>query len=256
MNPLDIVREKLEACLIYSAYAPQDVRQLAGIRLQSQVWIDVPAWYFWLHGVPGAFMLEAFAAHTWEHEDNTFDSGRFVVRFFPPADSPLMAHFSEKEQCLRNSPIFDATGTPVFEQLRAIRTGCFECAVLECHFSRREGDVMMLLRTRSDRTDAGELDPYDKALYLSLARMSALYYRSVPKHSLFFNPDGPDTAMHAMVFSRSLPEYGQPALRHYLALDAGTAFIRQPDRENAWHRLATIQPEAMLSPGCGCCGSH
>lgn len=258
MNSLDVVRERLEACFILNSYAPDGIKKLAGIRMLSQIWIEVPAWYIWLHQVPGAFMVEASDSYTWENVGVTLDSARFVVRYFPPADSELMANFSDQENHLRNSSLFDETGTPVYEQLGVVRQGYFKCAVIEFHFSRSDGTVLMLLET--DSTLGNELCRTTLAanctsLYESLVGMYSLYYQYPPGNSYLFGINGLST-LQALSFSKGDSSAGDMNLRHYLGGDGLDTFCFHPAKERDWQNLALITPESLDSPGCGCCCGH
>ena len=252
MNPLDIAREKLEACFIFNSYASENIRQLTGIRMLSQVWIDMPAWYFWLHEVPGAFMMEAFNSDTWEHDDTTFDSARFIVRYFPATDSELMVTLTAEEKCMRNSSMFDQTGTPVYEQLHVARQGFFECAVMEYHFSRGEETVLMLLETKAPLRGTA-LKAHCTDLYESLAGMYALYYQETPGASYLIGAESSPTTLHALYFSKGGSPPGELKLEHYLGIDSLAQFRHHPDKKSSWRHLALIKPESMGSSGCGCC---
>ena len=256
MNPIDAVREKLEACFIFNSYAPDNIRQLAGIRMLSQIWIDVPAWYFWLHDVPGAFMMEAFHTDTWEHDGATFDSARFVVRYFPSTDSGLLTNFSDEENRLRHSSLFDETGTPVYEQLHVVRQGYFECAVMEYHFSRSADILLMLLGIKPPlchETRSIALEAHCTALYESLAGMYSLFCQEPPESSYIPGKENGETNLRALCFSKSNSPLGEMMLRHYLGEESLAPFRHHPDKESDWRRLALIKPESMNSPGCGCC---
>ena len=256
MNPIDAVREKIEACFIFNSYAPDNIRQLVGIRMLSQIWIDVPAWYFWLHDVPGAFMMEAFASHTWEQDNTTIDAARFVVRYFPMTDSVLMTNFTDDENRLRNSSLFDETGTPVYEQLHVVRQGYFECAVIEFHFPRGEETLLMLLGTRTPPSHEPRnitLDAHCTALYESLAGMYSLFYQETPGNFCLPGKETESTTLRALCFTKGDAPHGEMKLRHYLGVDGLAPFRHHPDRESIWQRLALMKPESMNSPGCGCC---
>ena len=254
MNPIDAVREKLEACFIFNSYASPEDRKQTGVSMLSQVWIEVPAWYFWLHDVPGVFMLEAVHADLLEHEGVSYDSSRFTLRWFPPLDLGLLSLFSVEERCLRSSVLFDSTGTPRHEQLSVIRGGYFKCALLECHFSRCDDTVVMLLSTTRSSPPPGETrrEEYCTALFQSLAGMYSLYAKSAPESCNSFRKAGGEAALQALVFSKGDPEAARNFMRAYLGghrLDSG----HRPAVEGNCRRLAPVKPETMGSSGCGCC---
>lgn len=255
MNPIDAVREKLEACFIFNSYASPEIRKQAGVSMLSQVWIEVPAWYFWLHDVPGAFMLEALHADLLEHEGDSYDSARFTLRWFPPLDSGLLSLFSVEERCLRSSVLFDNTGTPLYEQLSLIRGGYFECAHLEFHFSRRNDTVVMLLGPSRGSPQPGEtrLEEYCTALFQTLAGMYSLYAKMAPESSGRFREGAGKAALQALVFSKGDPEKAGSFMRTYLGGECLEPFRHRPAVEGNWRRLALLGPEAMGSSGCGCC---
>ncbi|MBI2354663.1 MAG: hypothetical protein HYV06_06500 [Deltaproteobacteria bacterium] len=258
MNPFDAVREKLEACFIFNSYASPEIRKMAGVCMLSQVWIEVPAWYLWLHDVPGAFMLEALHADLLVHEGVSYDSARFTLRWFPPLDSGLLSLFSVEERCLRSSVLFDSTGTPLYEQLTLIRGGYFECAHLELHFSRGDDTVIMLLSTSRGSTlpDETLMEEYCTALFQTLAGMYSLYAKRVPESCGRFRGGAGNAALQALVFFGGGQEKAGGFMRAYLGAECLEPFRHRPAVEGNWRRLALLGPEAMDSSGCGCCCGH
>ena len=83
-------------------------RQAMGLNGVSEKLYEPLGWFLWLDNAPGPYALELLDAQT---------RGRslFLVRCYPAPDSPLFSLLSEKERCLRCSPRFDDTGTPVQE---------------------------------------------------------------------------------------------------------------------------------------------
>jgi hypothetical protein len=258
MNPLDVIREKLDACFIFNSYAPPEVKKLTGVSMLSQIWIDVPAWYFWLHDVPGAFMLEAVKGDAMESDGITFDSAVFKVRYFPPTGSDNLDTFTERERHLRNTDLFDSTGTPVYDLLNVVREGYFEYATLEFHFSRSDDNVIMVLSVprAGNRVGKTSRESICTALYESLAGMYSLYYQSAPESSYLFQEETDGTVLLALVFSKEYPKKAKRFMQNYMVVDQLDPFIRQSARENNWHELAHIKPESMPATGCGCCCGH
>lgn len=259
MNPLDMVRERLEACFIFNSYTPDSIRLLTGIRMLSQIWIEIPAWYFWLYDVSGTFMMEASSSHTWERGGTTFDSVRFVVRYFPAIGSEAMADLTIEETRLRNSAAFDETGTPVYEQLHVVRQGHFGCGELEFHFSRGGDTILMLLDSNPpicNKPPGKVIQAHCTSLYETLAGMYSLYCQETPGGSYLFGKDILSTTLQALCFSKGGTPAGQETLMHYLSVASLTPFRHHPRKESDWQRLALIKPESISSPLCGCCCSH
>jgi hypothetical protein len=255
MNPLDGIREKLEACFIFNSYAPPEIKQLTGIRMLSQIWIDVPAWYFWLHDVPGAFMLEADTGGAIESDGIIFDSVVFKVRYFPPPGSDPMATLTDREKQLRKSDLFDTTGTPVYELLDVVRQGCFECASLEFHFSCSDDTMIMLLGAPRTSHEVGNTSRENlcTALYESLAGMYSLYFQSAPKASCSFQEDAGEAVLRALVFAKRDLQMAERSLQNLVRTDQLVSSDRLSTRINNWHTLASVKPESMQATGCGCC---
>ena len=85
-----------------------------GFKGISQVWKEVPAWYFWLEETPGAFLLHL-------HDEEAVTNSQYVsltVHYYPAPDKIAGLALSTEENTLRNNTtVFDQpTGTPRYEE--------------------------------------------------------------------------------------------------------------------------------------------
>ena len=91
----------------------EDVCEQAGFKGISQIWIEDPAWYFWLDHVKGAFLLRLHAEEP--IADNQYVS--LSLHYFPTVEEDAYRDLSAGEKCLlSDETIFDReTNTPHFE---------------------------------------------------------------------------------------------------------------------------------------------
>jgi hypothetical protein len=252
MNPLDALREKLEAGFISVSYADPSIKDELGIGQMSQIWIDVPAWYFWLKDLPGAFMLEALEGRMLQpFKDEA--SGAFsvlsAVRYFPHPDEKSFGTFSPEEQSLRTSALFDATGTPRFEEIEKIRNRFFHVANLECIFDRGNAwtafllDAPLLLNDGERTIPAWEISA---VLFDTMIRMFTYYLRRPPlAHADALIEKGCEKLSLAL-FSDTNRTGLMESLAAYTGVKIGGEI------KNEWKQIAFIEPRSHLTSLCGC----
>jgi hypothetical protein len=257
MNPLDALREKLEAGFICASYADPSIKDELGIRQMSQIWIDVPAWYFWLKDLPGAFMLEALEGRTlqpFKDEASGALSVLSAVRYFPHPDEKNFGAFSPGEQSLRTSALFDATGTPRFEEIGTARNSFFHIANLECIFDRGNAWTAFLLDAplllNSALTGGAERSvpawEISAALFDTMIRMFTYYLRRPPlAHADALIGKGSEKLALAL-FS----DTNRPGLMESLAAYTGVKIGGEV--KNEWKQIARIEPRSHLTSLCGC----
>jgi len=108
--------------ILYNIFNDEDARNYYGF---SQISCftnseGYPGWNLWFQGVSGAYQLELIQAQNIFEGERLLSllgrgvvaEGRFVVRYFPNVDDPLLGDFSCLESLFRLSSSFDSTGTP------------------------------------------------------------------------------------------------------------------------------------------------
>lgn len=118
-----------------------------GFRGISQVWMDEPAWYFWLHDIEGAFLLRL-------HDEEPIDRGRFVsltVHYYPAPGSRNQQVLSSRErQIILDDKLFDQrTCTPCFEAFEVCRD-FFICAEIGLMIDAQNRLQMLVYGTEGD----------------------------------------------------------------------------------------------------------
>ncbi|MBE0597905.1 MAG: hypothetical protein IH614_11600 [Desulfuromonadales bacterium] len=84
----------------------EDIRKQVALAGFSQIWDENPAWYFWLQGVPGAFLLRLIALE--EVEQHSLAT--YLVHHFPPNSSE-----GDEQQLLQDTFFDRRTMTPLYE---------------------------------------------------------------------------------------------------------------------------------------------
>lgn len=89
----------------------EDVRIQVGLNGASQIWTEPPAWYFWLNGVKGAYLLRLIEVEIWDG----LGFGTYLVHFFPHPNASR-GDWTEREMELLSGHCFDPeTATPHYE---------------------------------------------------------------------------------------------------------------------------------------------
>jgi hypothetical protein len=241
MNPLDAIREKLDACFIFCSYAAPEIRHELGIRHLSQVWTGLPSWYLWLDNTPGAFMLELRSGAQFSTDGRSYQGAVGVIRYFPPADCTVS--LSNEEATLLQSASFDQTGTPTWEAL-AIIAGSerFVVGTFELHCPV-EGDSLFFLfeGTRLDPTGNPGIKLFDR-----LVGMKAYAAQLAPSGPFTWGENGRAAAICSEVGCEQF-------LPHYLAAEQFSATTCCDTAACSWSALAGRTPVAAEGTGCCCC---
>jgi len=117
-------RNKVERMLITASWV-EPVQKKLGLEGVSQVWGDRPEWYFWLRQAPGVYALVFEEGETGKIAERTWVLGRFAVKCYPYAATPLFHAFSPREQEIITGDLFDHTQTPRFEAREEIPEAYF-----------------------------------------------------------------------------------------------------------------------------------
>lgn len=169
---MEALREKMETCCRELRSAPPRVRRLIGLQRVTPVAIEVPAWYFRLEQVPGAYLLECVGAGELGGKGSVSLAGNFTVRFFP-APGGAQAMLTRKECILRRSRAFDRDGLPRPEYLELIRRRNYFAA----------GDISIIFPPRGGalfRFNEGDRGGAGSDLFHTLVRMFVFHLRSTP----------------------------------------------------------------------------
>jgi hypothetical protein len=108
--------------LLVTASWVERLRGELGLLGVHQVWGEVPAWYFWLAGSPGAYCLEMAEV---AQGAGGLISAMFAIKFYPALDSEFFLALPPQERQARRGRLFDASGAPAFESRREIPAEMF-----------------------------------------------------------------------------------------------------------------------------------
>jgi hypothetical protein len=89
----------------------EEIRQQSGLAGVSQIWGEEPAWYFWLRGMPGAFLLQMGSCD----ELKGGSLATYLLHYFP-----VVAADPEDQAVLEGSWFDRCTGTPRYEHRHKI----------------------------------------------------------------------------------------------------------------------------------------
>ena len=241
MTPLDLIRERLEACFIFCSYAAPEIREELGIRHLGQVWTRLPSWYIWLQDTPGAFMLELRGGAEFSADGTACKGSLGVIRYFPPVDQ--LDNLSNEEVALLQSDAFDHTGTPQWERLTEIAgTELFVVGTFELHGSIKGDDLFYLFE--SNRSTPAE-NPGAR-LFDRLVGMQAYAAQQTPAGPIIWGHNGRAAAICS-------EGNGERFLHKYLASERLFAPSSCDTAARIWSALAGRKPLAAEGTGCCCC---
>lgn len=241
MNPLDSIRERLDACFIFCSYAAPEIRHELGIRHLSQVWTELPSWYIWLDDTPGAFMLELRSGAHFNTNGISYQGSVGVIRYFPPAD--CTDTLSIEEATLLQSASFDQTGTPIWEELATIGgSGLFVVGTFELHLPIK-GDDLLFLFEGTRLNPAGNPGGH---LFDRLVGMHAYAAQRAPSGPFTWEQNGRAAAICSEVSCEQF-------LLHYLDSEQLFTTTTCDAAAHSWSALAGRTPVAAEGTGCCCC---
>lgn len=125
-----LARGRIEGLLLSASWVER-LRCELGLKGIHQVWGEVPAWYFWLAGSPGAHGLDLAQVQRLGMGRKNLLRADFLVRFFPGPTGEVFETFSPQERKLLQSPFFDRSGTPDFERRDDIPLHLFSVGALD-----------------------------------------------------------------------------------------------------------------------------
>jgi hypothetical protein len=241
MTPLDLIRERIEACFIFCSYAAPEIRLDLGVKHLSQVWTKLSSWYIWLDETPGAFMLELRGGAQFSMNGSDCQGAVGVIRYFPPADQG--AALSSEEAALLQSGAFDETGTPYWEKLVEIGgSELFVVGTFELHALTESDDLFFLFEaSERNQTDNPGVQLFDR-----LVGMQAYASQLTPLGPFVWGRGGRAAAVGSNDGSEQL-------LRSYLGTEQLSAVSGCDMTAQNWSALAERKPVAAEGSGCCCC---
>ena len=129
----DFLRNKIDSMLVTTSWV-DEVKHLLGIEGISQIWGDVPAWYFWLSDSQGVYQLQ-LSETSMDENNPEIIRGMFTLKCYPYIEKEIFQSFSFPERQLRKSRVFDDTHTPRFEEKDTIPESFFNVAAIEIEAS-------------------------------------------------------------------------------------------------------------------------
>ncbi len=240
MTPVDLIRERLEACFIFCSYAATEIRHDLGIRHLSQVWTRQPSWYVWLEHIPGAFMLELRGGAEFITDGTACQGAIGVIRYFPLVHQT--ATLSSEEATMLKSDAFDQTGTPRWEQLCGISgTELFVVGTFEVH-ALFEGDGLVFLfeATRPELADNPGVHLFDR-----LVGMQAYAAQVAPSGPFAWGQHGRAATICDL-------GNGEQFLRSYLSSEQLSTVSMCDLAAQSWSALAGRKPVAAEGTSCCC----
>ncbi|MFK5925494.1 MAG: hypothetical protein QM483_02580 [Desulfuromusa sp.] len=216
----------------------EDICEQAGFKGISQVWIEDPAWYFWLAQVNGAFLLRL-------HADEQIGDNQYVslsLHYFPTVDEETYHDLSAGEKLLiSDDSVFDLkTKTPHFE---AYEQFISLFIVAEIGFVIDPDNFLQVLLYSSEKDDNHPFHEFIDLLVSSLNFQSKQHH-----HSAFSFQDG--------LVNTSILSYSEPAFQQFIDefnLDSDLLKVIVPDnRLNNWLRAAHLDAVCSMNGACSC----
>lgn len=125
IDPESFFRNKIDNMLVTASWV-EEVRDDLGITAVSQIWDEKPAWYFWLSRFQGAYQLQLESAG----DDPQAPAGIFSLKYYPSTQESVFPAFSAEERAVVQSPLFDHTNTPRYEERGRIPESLFNVATV------------------------------------------------------------------------------------------------------------------------------
>ncbi len=126
IDPESFFRNKIDNMLVTASWV-EEVKDNLGVTAVSQIWDEKPAWYFWLSRFSGAYQLQLESA---ADDAPRAPAGIFSVKYYPSAQESVFSTFSTEERAVVQSPLFDQTNTPRYEEKDRIPESLFTVATV------------------------------------------------------------------------------------------------------------------------------
>ena len=216
----------------------EDVCEKAGFKGISQVWIEDPAWYFWLDQVQGAFLLRLHAEEP--IADNQYVS--LTLHYFPTVEEDTYRDLSAGEKwLLSDESIFDReTDTPHFE---AYDQFISLFVVAEVGFVINPDNHLQVLLYSSEETESHPVYEFIDLL------ISALNFQSKQHHQKAYSLQ--DESMNTSFLS-----YSEPVFQQFLdAFELKSELLIElvsDNRLNKWLQAAHLDAVCSVNGSCSC----
>lgn len=125
--------------MLVTASWVEEVKDALGITGVSQIWDERPAWYLWMSQFRGAYQFQLEAAY----DDPHIPAGIFSIKYYPVRGENVFPSFSAEERAVVQSPLFDRTRTPRYEDRDKIPESLFNVATVS--FSTTADDTRACL---------------------------------------------------------------------------------------------------------------
>lgn len=237
IDAYSVTRNLIENTFSYLTWH-EDICKQTGFKGISQVFIEDPAWYFWLDHVSGAFLLRL-------HADEPLGDNQYVslsLHYFPTVDEDAYHGLSAGEKCLLSGgDVFDQeTWTPKFEAYEQF-VSLFVVAEIGCVI-----DADSQLRVLFYSSEQDENHPFHEFIDLLV---SSLNFQSKQHHQdAFLLRDG-------SVYTSFL-SYSENVFQQFIdefELDSGLLEKIIPDNKlNKWLRAAHIDAVCSMNGACSC----
>ena len=240
MSGIDVynaTRNLIENAFSYLTWH-KTVCEQTGFKGISQVWIEDPAWYFWLEHVTGAFLLRL-------HADEPIVDNQYVslsLHYFPTTEETAYQDLSiEEKRLLSDESFFDQeTNTPNFEGYdRFIHL----FVVAEVGFVIDSDHQLQVLLYSSEPTVDHSVCEFIDLLICALNFQSKQHHQKV-----FLLQDG---LMNTLFLS-----YSEPAFQQFIdefELDSGLFELNVSNRRlDKWLQAAHINAVCSMNGACSC----
>ncbi len=237
IDAYSVTRNLIENTFSYLTWH-EDVCNQTGFKGISQVWIEDPAWYFWLDHIKGAFLLRL-------HADEPLGDNQYVslsLHYFPTVEEEAYHGLSAREKWLiSDGAVFDQeTRTPKFEAYEQF-VSLFVVAEVGCVI---DSDSQLQVLFYSSEKDVNH--PLHEFIDLLV---SSLNFQSKQHHQDAFSlRDGS--------VCTSFLSYSETVFQEFIdefELDSGLLEKIIPDNKlNKWLRAAHIDAVCSMNGACSC----
>lgn len=204
----------------------------------SQVWVQDPAWYFWLEGIDGAFLLRFLDAEVFDDAINV----NLAIHFFPSTASSAFCGLNQREKDLLGSTeMFDTpTLTPQFEHYDLF-IPYFVIAELGAVITADNNLSLLYLST-----DQGDNHPLSAMADMLIGAVN--YYRKKPQTCCY--------KVNQSDLKHLFLEYEDSAMSRFLDafdLDLKAVLPVQDNiRTDRWSKASDFHTKCTVTSSCGC----
>ena len=236
MDVESFFRSEIENMLITASWV-EEIKRLLQITGISQIWKDgPPAWYFWIDSSPGVHELRLEDSFSSFKKGRELFTGLFAVKFYPFPHKEIFYDFSFEEQTFIQSPFFDKSNTPTFENYIDIPEILFKVGIVELTVDTENNQTLFKLesldriRTKFKKETVLECKSFNKSRHFHEGETD----RDVPGWDLGYSLYDPLLGLYAN-YSKTQP------YRIIMTRETGFEFIY--DKNNILESSATNDTE-------------